>query len=97
MPAEQLSITLIQPDIVWENKAANLLQYEETIAAITGPKQVMVLPEMFSTAFSMQPELFAETMQGHTVEWMKKIAAEKSWRQPRIVTNAYAHRFETRT
>ena len=74
MPAEQLSITLIQPDIVWENKAANLLQYEETIAAITGPKQVMVLPEMFSTGFSMAPERLAEPMDGRSVTWMADMA-----------------------
>ena len=76
MPADQLHITLIQPDIVWEDKTANLLQYENTIAAITGPKQVVVLPEMFSTGFSMAPERLAETMDGDSVKWMAHIAVK---------------------
>ena len=50
---------------------------EEKILGIKEKTQVVVLPEMFSTGFSMQPNLFAETMQGETVKWMKKIAAEK--------------------
>ena len=39
--------------------------------------QVVVLPEMFSTGFSMKPEQLAETMEGTTVQWMKRVAAEK--------------------
>jgi omega-amidase len=38
----------------------------------------VVLSEMFSTGFSMQPKLFAETMEGETVEWMKRISSENS-------------------
>jgi omega-amidase len=74
MPSEQLHITLIQPDIVWENKLANLQQYEETIAGISGPKHVVVLPEMFSTGFSMAPERLAEPMDGRSVKWMADMA-----------------------
>lgn len=76
MPAEQLHITIIQPDIVWENKEANLLQYEKMIAAITGNKQIVALPEMFSTGFSMAPERLAEPMDGHSVKWMASMAAK---------------------
>ena len=76
MPAAQLHITLIQPDIVWEDKEANLKQYETTIAAITGPKQVVVLPEMFSTGFSMAPERLAEPMDGPSVRWMADMAVK---------------------
>lgn len=74
MPKEHLYITLIQPDIVWEDKAANLQQYETMIAGIDGPKQVVVLPEMFSTGFSMAPERLAEPMTGKSVEWMATMA-----------------------
>ncbi len=62
MPGEQLHITLIQPDIVWENKEANLQQYEKMIAGISGVKHVVALPEMFSTGFSMAPERLAEML-----------------------------------
>src|SRR6476469_5428703 len=70
-----VTFTLIQTQLQWEDKAANLKLLEEKITAIQQPTQVVVLPEMFSTGFSMQPEKLAETMQGPTIEWMKKTAA----------------------
>lgn len=72
-----LSITLIQTALHWEDKAANLSMLEEKIKGITDKTHVVVLPEMFSTGFSMKPEVLAETMQGETVGWMKRIAAGK--------------------
>lgn len=71
-----LNITIIQPNIVWEDKAANLKQYESAIEHIKEKKEVVVLPEMFSTGFSMAPERLAEKMDGETVQWMKNIAAK---------------------
>ena len=50
---------------------------EEKILSIKERTEIVVLPEMFSTGFSMKPETLAETMEGDTVNWMKKIAAEK--------------------
>jgi len=76
MPSDQLHITLIQPDIVWEDKEANLRQYETILAGITGPRQVVALPEMFTTGFSMAPERLAEPMDGNSVAWMAKMAVE---------------------
>lgn len=70
-----LNITLIQPDIFWEDKAANMQQYEHFISNIEEKKEVVVLPEMFTTGFSMAPERLAETMDGDSVKWMKDIAA----------------------
>lgn len=72
-----LSITTIQTSLHWENKQANLQMLEEKISAIREKTEVVVLPEMFSTGFSMKPEELAETMDGETVEWMKQIASEK--------------------
>jgi predicted amidohydrolase len=70
-----LTISLIQADLRWENKEANLSMLEEKIRAL--PKtEVVVLPEMFSTGFSMNPELLAETMEGPSVAWMERIATE---------------------
>jgi len=74
MSTEQLYITVIQPDIVWENKPANLQQYEEMISGIAGPRHVVALPEMFSTGFSMAPEQLAEPMEGKSVKWMADMA-----------------------
>ena len=76
MPSEHLHITLIQPDIIWENKDANLLQYDGMMAGITGGKHIIALPEMFSTGFSMAPERLAETMDGPSVRWMADMAVK---------------------
>ena len=72
-----LSITTIQTNLHWEDKKANLQMLEEKINSIKEKTEIVVLPEMFSTGFSMKPELFAETMEGETVGWMKRLAAEK--------------------
>ena len=73
----QLTITTIQTNLVWEDKVANLQLLEEKINAIEEKIEIVVLPEMFSTGFSMQPQLFAETMEGETVDWMRRIAEDK--------------------
>ncbi|TBR20279.1 MAG: amidohydrolase [Chitinophagaceae bacterium] len=72
-----LHITIIQSALHWENKSANLNSFEEKINSINGKNEIVVLPEMFSTGFTMQPELFAETMDGETTQWMRRIAKEK--------------------
>ena len=76
MASSQLHITLVQPDIVWEDKSANLQQYEHMIAGIKGDKHIVVLPEMFSTGFSMDAERMAEPMNGPTVTWMATMAVK---------------------
>lgn len=72
-----LTVTLIQSGLHWEDKAANLRMFEEKINAIEGRTNLVILPEMFSTGFSMRPEALAETMHGETIGWMKKISAAK--------------------
>ncbi|MCG2613025.1 amidohydrolase [Terrimonas sp. NA20] len=72
-----LTISTIQTSLHWENKEANLSMLEEKIMAIKEKTEIVILPEMFSTGFSMRPEALAEKMDGVTVEWMKRIAAFK--------------------
>jgi predicted amidohydrolase len=72
-----LTVTLIQTDLSWEDKAANLNMLEYKIRSLSERTEIVVLPEMFSTGFSMQPEKFAETMEGESVEWMRRIAVER--------------------
>lgn len=72
-----LTFTLIQTQLHWEDIAANLSMLEKKINCITPKTEVVVLPEMFSTGFSMKPERLAETMDGSAVSWMKKMAVEK--------------------
>ena len=70
-----LTITTLQTNLVWENKNANLQLLGKKINGLQEKTEIVVLPEMFSTGFSMQPKLFAETMEGETVHWMKEISA----------------------
>jgi predicted amidohydrolase len=72
-----LRFSLIQSRLFWEDKAANLDQFSQKINAIEQPTEIIVLPEMFSTGFSMQPEKLAENMEGPTVDWMRRTAASK--------------------
>ncbi len=72
-----LTITLIQSDLQWEDKTANLQHFEEKILSIREETELVILPEMFSTGFSMDPETLAEKMDGPAVAWMKKCAATK--------------------
>ena len=72
-----LTITLIQTNLHWENKKANLEMLQRKIESIKEKTEVVILPEMFTTGFSMKPEIFAEKIDGETVRWMKKIAAER--------------------
>ena len=72
-----LTVTLIQTNLHWENKKANLEMLQRKIESIKEKTEVVILPEMFTTGFSMKPEIFAEKMDGETMQWMKKIAAER--------------------
>ena len=72
-----LTISGIQSFLNWEDPVANLNMFEEKIKKVSDKTEILILPEMFNTGFSMKPELFAETMEGETVKWMKRIAAEK--------------------
>jgi omega-amidase len=72
-----LTITTIQTALSWEDKTANLRHFEARIDAITEPTEIVILPEMFSTGFSMQPERLAEPMEGPTLRWMRETAARK--------------------
>ena len=73
---QPLTISIIQTTLYWENKTANLLMFEQKIKAIEERTEIVVLPEMFSTGFSMNNLLLAEDMNGETVNWMKRVAAE---------------------
>ena len=73
---QPLTITLIQTNLHWENKAANLLMLEQKIKSMEERTEIIVLPEMFSTGFSMNAKALAEDMDGETFNWIKRVAAE---------------------
>jgi omega-amidase len=71
-----LTLSLVQTALVWEDKAANLQLLETQLASLRGKTQVVVLPELFSTGFSMQTQVLAEPMSGPTVQWMRTMAQQ---------------------
>lgn len=75
---EELKIALIQTDLVWENPIANRKNFTKKIEGIAEDVDVIVLPEMFSSGFTMNAETVAETMNGDTVNWMKHTASHKN-------------------
>lgn len=71
-----LSIAMVQANLAWENKTENLERLYALVSA--SPKaDVYLLPETFSTGFTMKASLFAENETGETLLWMKNLAAEK--------------------
>jgi omega-amidase len=73
-----MKIALIQSSLVWENPSANRNYFEEKINAITEKVDLIVLPEMFTSGFTMSPTTSAETMQGQTVVWLVSLAKAKN-------------------
>jgi len=74
---KDLRIALIQTDIHWEDIPANLDMLGRKVAAINEEVDLIVLPEMFSTGFSMDAERLAEGMDGTAIQWMKRTAAHR--------------------
>ncbi len=73
-----MKIAIIQTALIWENASANRTNFEQKINTITSDVDLIVLPEMFTTAFSMNPEPIAECMDGETVRWMQAMAKIKN-------------------
>lgn len=74
---QDLTVTLVQADLVWENTQSNLTHIE-TLLRDTQQTDLIILPEMFTTGFSMQPKQLAEYLTGPTSQWMRRLAAEKN-------------------
>ena len=76
--SEKMKIALIQSSLFWENPKANRNYFEEKINTITEKVDLIVLPEMFTTGFTMNPEIVFETMEGETIQWLKSLAKAKN-------------------
>ena len=72
-----LNVTLIQSELTWENVDANLAMFSRKIESIDTATDLIVLPEMFTTGFSMQADKLAQTMDGSAVTWLRQTAAHK--------------------
>ncbi len=74
---QHLKIAMLQSDLIWHNAAHNRKNFSEKINQIEEQVDLIILPEMFSTGFTMHPQDIFETMEGETVKWMQKTATEK--------------------
>lgn len=74
-----MKIALIQSDLYWEDAAKNRKSFESKINEISSEVNLVVLPEMFSTGFTMNASEVAETMQGETVIWLQSLAKQKNF------------------
>jgi len=75
--SDLLNIVIFQSNIVWEKPKANREHFEEKINSLQTTTDLVILPEMFTTGFTMNASNFAEFMDGNTVSWMQKIATKK--------------------
>jgi omega-amidase len=73
-----MKIALLQARLLWENPISNWKYFEEKINAIAENVDLIVLPEMFTSGFTMNPKAVAETMQGETVLWLQALAKAKN-------------------
>jgi omega-amidase len=69
-----MKISVIQPDTVWEDKSRNFKNISALIAPLFSQTDLVILPEMFNTGFSMNPEKLSEPPDGETFKWMKSMS-----------------------
>ncbi len=77
MATPDLRVTLVQPDLIWENPAANREKLAALISSQPLETDLIILPEMFTTGFTMNAAAFAETMEGPTVAWLLEMTQLK--------------------
>jgi len=71
---QDLRVTILQSMLHWEDANVNRGMFTEKLAGLTGATDLVVLPEMFTTGFSMRSTELAEDMNGPTVQWMREQA-----------------------
>ncbi|MEC8830885.1 MAG: nitrilase-related carbon-nitrogen hydrolase, partial [Bacteroidota bacterium] len=71
-----LNIALIQTDLYWEDPKTNRKMFEDKMASVPDDVDLVVLPEMFTTGFTMRPDKIPLSESQETLEWMKKISRE---------------------
>ena len=73
-----MKIALIQTSLIWENPTENRSHLAQKITGFMEEVDLIVLPEMFSSGFTMNPKAVAETMQGETIAWLQHLAKAKN-------------------
>ncbi|MBL7927932.1 MAG: amidohydrolase [Bacteroidia bacterium] len=74
-----LNVTLVQSKLYWEDREKNLKHFTALLKKLKrGSSDIIILPEMFATGFSMNSKMLAEKMDGESIAWMRKLASEKN-------------------
>ncbi len=71
-------ITIIQSNLFWEDIDKNLELFSKKISSIKETTDLIILPEMFSTGFTMNAKTCSEEMNGKTIGWLRSKAKEKN-------------------
>jgi len=69
---QNLTITIIQAELVWEDIQKNLINFDEKLKNLDEKTDLIILPEMFNTGFSINPKPIAEPPEGKTFRWMQE-------------------------
>ncbi|MFM8432776.1 MAG: amidohydrolase [Bacteroidota bacterium] len=69
-----MRISLIQSELIWEDPEGNRIKFEQDLLPLKGGSDIIVLPEMFTSGFTMHPRAVAEPMDGPSMQWMRKMA-----------------------
>ena len=77
MENQKLRLALVQSDLQWENPALNQRRIQSQISLLQQPLDLIVLPEMFSTGFTMTPDHVPKESATNSLNWMKELAAER--------------------
>ncbi|MBE0646667.1 MAG: amidohydrolase [Bacteroidales bacterium] len=75
---ENLNITFIQSALFWEERQKNLDHFRKVIDGIREQTDLIMLPEMFNTGFSINPDFCAETMEGASMQFLRETASAKN-------------------
>ncbi len=73
---DKIHISLIQTDLVWENEQANLNRFDRLLKEVTPETEIIILPEMFATGFTMNVQKFNKPVGYQSFEWMKQKSSE---------------------
>lgn len=75
---QDLTVSILQADLIWEDIPANLLKIETQLKAVEKSTDLIILPEVFNTGFPVDPHKFAEKEGGVTLGWMADMARQKN-------------------
>ncbi|MBW2539925.1 MAG: nitrilase family protein, partial [Deltaproteobacteria bacterium] len=75
---KDLKVTLIQPELIWEDVKLNIAGFDHQIDGMNQDTDLIILPEMFTTGFTMNAENLAQGMNGDSIHWLQEKSRQKN-------------------